>query len=358
MPLLVELPEAGIKLKNNFNKEILAEQMFSKTEVLGDFVSNGFSINDQFPATIDSDPVVKTFNNFTINEGHVVTPSVRCKGMYLFIEGDLIVNGILSMTARGAKAPGKFIGIDPYSGRIYFDSIDRFSARGLITLPNIGGAGANRVYVSSPGAIPDQHRRILGNPGEDSDLVCGGGGCGGAYSSHGGTIYSGAGTTGTSFSGGAGGGGAACINANGNGYSAAPDGGAGGPARLIGTVGGLVRGIGGGAGNNGGARYSSNGGGATAGLNGTGGLMILVVRGNIIFGPNGKIEAKGMNGGYGESGGGGGASGGGAIHLFSKSTDIDLSKIDVSGGIGGVGGGYSNGGNGGSGAKKLYRLIQ
>lgn len=66
----------------------------------GDFYTE---TNYSFPSTLDGDPVVKTFENFTIGPGAFVTVSNRCKGLYLNILGDCHIDGTLSMTARGAK---------------------------------------------------------------------------------------------------------------------------------------------------------------------------------------------------------------------------------------------------------------
>ena len=342
MPLLIELPNAGPKLRNNFSNQGFAESTFRKPDSLGDFNSNGFAINDQFPSTLDGDPVIRTFNNFTVNEGHIVTPINRCKGMYLFVNGDLTINGTLSMTARGANAPGKFIGIDPDREFIYFNEEDIFSQYKLPVIGKEGGLGR------------------LGSPGLDgTNGACGAGGGGNGLGNA--PTF---GASGTSFSGGSGGGGATSSQWGIKvGYNPEPDGGAGGASKY---VGGVNPGYGGGGAGNPGGTGNQNG------QNGTGGLMLLFVKGNIIFGPNGKIVSKGMNGGDGKPGienntynsGGGGASGGGAIHLFSKSTDIDISKIDVSGGLGGIST-YTdiqgritpiNGHRGGKGSVQLYRL--
>ena len=342
MSLLIELPDAGPKLRNKFSNQNFAESIFRKTTSLGNFNSNGFAVNDRFPSTLNGDPVVRTYDNFTINTGHTVTPVNRCKGMYLFIEGNLTINGILSMTARGANAPGKFIGIDPDREFVYFNEEDIFSQYKIPTIGKEGGLD------------------ILNLSGKFG--ACGAGGAGGDGSTTLTTSNIGA-TAGTSFSGGSGAGGFANNNTGTFvGYNPEPNGGAGGNGRYGG--GGNSGYGGGGAGNPGGIGYQS-------GQNGTGGLIILFVKGNIIFGPNGKIVSRGSNGGDGRPGlintthpgGGGGASGGGAIHLFSKSTDIDISKIDVSGGAGGVGFyndgkkiHYYYGQNGGNGSVKLYQI--
>ena len=56
----------------------------------------------------DGDPVIFFVNgDYTIPSGTTITPTNRCKGLYMFINGTLTNNGTISMTARGAHAEGK-----------------------------------------------------------------------------------------------------------------------------------------------------------------------------------------------------------------------------------------------------------
>lgn len=277
------------------------EQRFEFPKSLGDFISTGVINHDQFVSIQDGDPVVRTYDNFTIGKGHTVTPTNRCKGLYLNILGDLIVNGTLSMTARGAAAPGKFVGIHIGRRTIFFDATaDSWNpGQDLYVINKVGGLG-NR-------------------PGTGG--ACAGGGKGAAV----GIGVGGNGAAGTSFSGGSGGGGG-CGKQGGAGASNGGTGGAGG--NNIGATGAA-----GGAGNPGGAKAGVS----SVGSNGTGGLLILFVRGNIIIGPNGSIQSSGSNGGAGNSTSGkagahGGGSGGGAIHIFHKGTISGPNKITAPGG--------------------------
>jgi len=352
MPLLIELPDASTKMRDKFKWNLLAQTTFQKPESLGDFVSNGIVSHDQFDAVLDGDPVVRTYNNFMINSGHVVTTNQRCKGMYLFIEGDLTVNGVLSMTARGAKAPGKFVGMDYYNGLIHFDDTDIFSQYEIPRIHKAGGAGANRVSASSADGT---HSYKAGLPGNDSEDSCGGGGGGGVASSHGGTTQGAVGSAGTSFSGGPAGGGTIGLDMSGNGYAPGIEGGVGGNGRVfLPKTTTLVRGAGGGAGNPGGTKFSLNGGVSANGKLGTGGLMILIVRGNIIFGSVGQIEAKGSDGGNADFAAGGG-SGGGIVQIFSPHEISEPNKILTTGGIGGTAS-NAKGGNGGNGSCKIHKV--
>lgn len=48
--------------------------------------------NYLFESTLDGDPVVKTFNDFVISRGTSVTTTNRCKGLYLNILGNCIID--------------------------------------------------------------------------------------------------------------------------------------------------------------------------------------------------------------------------------------------------------------------------
>jgi hypothetical protein len=92
------------------------------------------------------------------------------------------------------------------------------------------------------------------------------------------------------------------------------------------------------------------------GAGGIGGGVIHICAKNIVFGPNGKIEAKGGNGGDGQAdntgiirGGGGGGGGGGLIVIVTDTkvlSPTDTSKFNVSGGNPGFGGDGKKGGDG------------
>ena len=65
--------------------------MFNVTSYLwpesgGDFF-NGIE-DYYFESEVDGGPVVRTFDNFTVGAGTVVTTSNRCRGLYLNILGD------------------------------------------------------------------------------------------------------------------------------------------------------------------------------------------------------------------------------------------------------------------------------
>lgn len=347
MRYVLKLDNAGNALENQFRQNIIdAESVFKFPSPTDSFMSVGITAVDEFDSELDGDPVIRSFRSMTIGEGHIVRPKNRCKGMYLYISGDLVVNGLLTMTARGAKAQGKYVGIDPKSLVVYHNPSDIFQGVCPDVIGPKGGPGGAATYNKSGTTTSDGYSQKYthGLPGING--ACGGGGSGISGASWGGSCYSGSGADGTSFSGGSGGGGVSIGRATGvNGGAAQPDGGAGGAAAASkgSTTTISARTAGGGAGNPGGAGAAVGGGSGGIGQSGTGGLLILVVKGSIIFGPNGRIESCGSLGGIdSRSIGQGGGSGGGAIHIFTSNPEnIDQSKISVAGG-----GPLSRGGNG------------
>ena len=121
-PLLVHYPEASVDVKGVYGSIFAPgyESVFEFPSSLGNFVSTGVASNDQFTSILDGAPVVRTYDNFTISEGHIVTTSQRCKGLYLNIRGDLIIDGTLSMTARGSKGAGKCVVLDKRATVVYY----------------------------------------------------------------------------------------------------------------------------------------------------------------------------------------------------------------------------------------------
>jgi hypothetical protein len=159
--------------------------------------------------------------------------------MYLNILGDLTVNGILSMTARGAKSPGKYVCINKQTRNIYYltklNASDNY--QNFVIIDSIGGRSHLATDTSG-----------IGFPGING--ACGGGSCGVIaenllISDH--CKYS-PGGNGTSFSGGSGGGSAAGATGSQT-FGGEPNGGAGGNG-VFGS--GASRTCGGGAGNPGG----------------------------------------------------------------------------------------------------------
>ena len=285
-------------------------------------------ISASFASTQDGVPVVKNFSSLFISRSVVLSPTNRCKGMLIFVDGDATISGSITMTARGASATGADASFSvlnpPYLGDYW--SAQLFPSSSYLS--RVFAVGANGgASASLPGSTGVNGRS-------------GGGGAGSNF----GTTPSSTGGNGTSFSGGAGGAGSgtspAIVGGNGS-----PIGGAGGN----GSGGGA-----GGAGNPGGS-----GGAVAAAGEGTGGLLILIVRGNLKIGPNGSITANGVSGGSASpsplgGGGGGGGSGGGIIYVYYGDTLTNNGTVVSSGGPRGSGG--NNAADGGAGTAIISKL--
>jgi hypothetical protein len=303
---------------------------------IGDF-SSSIQVSSSFSSSTDSDAVIKNFSSLFISESLLVSPINRCDGMLIFVDGDCVISGSLSMTAKGASGVGldaSFFPLNPPNLGYYWNDIV-FSSSYRSFVSSVGSAGN-----SNSASVTGSNGRSLQLLGSGSGYS-GGGASGGSGAA---PTFGGSGSAGTSFSGGSGGGGAGSGSAF-FGGNAALNGGAGGNAGSGG---------GGGAGNPGG---SPNGG------EGTGGLLILIVKGNLFIGPSGSIRSNGSNGGNAISsgGGGGGGSGGGIVYVYYGKTFTSSSSspaITVTGGIGGAGSGSGlRGGDGGTGSLIVSNLY-
>jgi hypothetical protein len=242
-------------------------------------------------STADSRMLVARYNgNLTINSGVTLTPQVRKRGMFMYVDGALTVNGTISMTARGAaNVPGDRILILTNSGTSY-------------EIPAVGGSA---------------------NGGVGTNGQTGGGG---GFSSTGTN-----GAAGTSYSGGAGGGGGSGTNGSING---GPGGNGGGSCYYGGTTGG-------GAGNPGGTATDAY----RTGGSGTGGLLIIYAK-SIVVSSTGSIQSNGSTGGrcylYCTCGSG---SGGGSVNVFYQNTYTNSGSVVAGGGAGGLESNYGGGGD-------------
>ena len=331
---------------SNRNKKISLENLFKFYQTTSSFTttvpgffffgdnrdgngnfSSSVQVSSSFTSTQDGDAVIKNFSSLFISESLLVSPTNRCKGMLIFVDGDCTISGSLSMTAKGANATGSdasFTPINPPNLGYYWNDI-------------VFPASTYRSYVFAVGSAGGGTTTSAGINGYSNlNGYSGGGGSGGGF----GGWPSGAGATGTSFSGGSGGGGSYSFS---TGTTAAGFGGSGGS------------GANGGAGNPGG---SPNGG------EGTGGLLILIVKGNLYIGPSGSIRSNGSNGGTAGSAnsGGGGGSGGGVMYIYYGKSFASSSvspSITTAGGIGGAGSGSGyKGGDGGSGSLVVANIYQ
>ncbi len=334
----------------------------------------------------DGDMYVAIYTSLTINAGHTITTDHRGRGLLIYVAGDCVINGTLSMDLKGAAAnPGDTAswgaaGSDGAVTNANGIQLGLITAGGTETLPaaTFAGSGtsavtavANQPAISSNGTIFGLAR--IGGAGGATKVDTGGysggnfgtagfssptthgagtGGGGGGGASFG---TGGAGGNGTCWSGGSGGGAGQGGYGGPYGTGGAGDnyGGAGGSAQSAGSAGGGTpgRGAAGGAGNPGanGSYY------ADTGPAGTGGVVYLVVKGNLsgsgVITADGNIGGKGCASGYTEHvQASSGATGGGAIFCLVGGADTFSGTRVADGPLGGQSPASSLGGNGGDGS--------
>ena len=325
-------------------------------------VKNSGNPIESYKGTIDSDGdmVVLQFENLTIDAGVTLTTKHPCKGLFIYVEKNCTIEGSVSMTCRGGNSDISGVHADGLQLPMYttggnetlYPAIFQGSGNDVINavanqpteatgnifsvakVGALGGPKANNPYYW---ANQGEHGVING-----TTLQTGGGSSGASHpgnSTSGWKTYSGAGAVGGCFSGGTGGGAISCNNygtGTGNAEDGLPNGGRGGRAASFNGQGGTAR-ISGGAGNPGGEGvYGGSMNNATDedktnwGGDGTGGLVWLVVGGNLKVGNQGTVEARGQ-GVQKETGG---PSGGGAVMtLYGKQLTMN-GFVRVDGGVG------------------------
>jgi hypothetical protein len=292
-----------------------------------------FAESNYFTSTEDARSAFIVWNgNCTINAGTVFKPVKRKLFTVLYINGNLTLNGEISMSQRGANHSG--------TG----------NSGGSVTAGNV------LIYSGTHGGVSNPQIPTAGGAG-GSDAVgttgTSGGTGGGGSGNNGegvGPSYGYAGAAGTSFTGGTGAAGQ-CCNTNSGAVAPVVSGGKGGSAQTN----SIADAVGGGAGNPGGER--NNGGySAGAGSDGTGGVLVIFVTGTISG--TGTITAAGANGGFANGSGNaytrpGGGSGGGSVTVLYGSDSSSITPT-ASGGAGGTSTGSVTGYAGGAGtARKL-----
>ena len=259
---------------------------------------SSFTASNWFSSTQDTRSAWILVNgNLTINSGITVIPSVRKLFTVVYVTGNLVVNGTISMTARGANHTGTGTSggyTAPVDIRIGTGSFG--SGGTAVTDPQIpatGGAGAAR-KVATTGTSSDDGW----NEGTAGTLGGTGGAGGGYLFSSPINSYAGKGGDGTCFSGGSGSGSCFKNNRTGdpiNSSDAEENGGAGTAGVGSTPVGG-----------------SGNPPGSLGGT-GTGGVIIVICEGALSG--SGSVTSAGVST---TSIGGvtGGASGGGSVNVL------------------------------------------
>jgi len=328
----------------------------------------------------DGDMVIKQYTNLTINSGHTMTVDDNCRGMLLYVNGDFVLNGTISMDGKGAHADPTAAGAsDNAAVNAAGLQLPMYTDSGSDTLASATFAGtgtavvaavANQPAISGNGTIfsvarvggaggavkTDTGGYAAGNVGTDGVssgttalALTGGGGSGAAHFAH-----SGAGGAGTCFSGGSAGGGSQgpFPGPYPTGNDGSSIGGAGGAGTATGSAHG-PQGAGGGAGQPGGSQ--AGGSGATSGSTGNGGVIWIIVKGNVSG--SGTITSDGTNGGQGANvnGPNGGGSGAGGCIILCAGTDSSSFTNGMAGGSGGTAHSYPHQVGGAGGAGGLVR---
>lgn len=316
------------------------------------------------------DMAVMNFKDLTIDANTTLTTDHPCRGLLIYVDGDLIVNGHLSMTGRGGNAnPTSAGGSDNAAVSATGLRIPMFTSGGSDSLAaaDFAGAGnaavaavANHPAISSNGTIFTVSQlggaggaALQGVPSGNGNagsagttggatISTGGGGSGSVTSGWPTTGTSGAGGQGGAFSAGAGGGHTQCRPGPCSASGAGNYGGAGGNT---GATGGSMTGYGGSGNLEGQGWFSESASKRPAqdGCRGVGGLMWIIVNGDVTIGSGGTIESTGC---MTEGNSYGGGSGGGAIFLLHSGTFTNNGSFDA-----GAGSTGSPGGNGGAGGK-------
>ena len=354
----------------NGNRTVPSQTSYTNyfgTGVEGDVtLSSSIQMSSSFTNEFNGDFFVKNFKNLTIPAGLTVTPLYPCRGLIIFCTGDFTIDGTLTMTTKGGGVRSRLFPSSSLSEG-YFDTLDISLYVNSSSLNGIGNSNAN--WARSGSVWFDRSKKEIpirgtasaagtvntgtgafgarsGGNGNAGVFCCGSGGGGGIFSTDTNSNFVGSsGGIGTIFAGGGGGGGMGTSPGGGGAATAAS---AiyeqGSPWTQTGTP----VSAGGGAGN-------PPGGGGVGGGNGefgTGGLLILIVKGNITINSAGIISNNGSSGGSGTCGGGG--SGGGRTIILYGGTYTNLGSVVANGGSGGSG--TAAGGSGGAGVITIRKI--
>ena len=315
----------------------------------GDLSTTG---NVTLTSTLDGERVVKHYNNLTVNVGHTLTVSNRCKGLILYVNGTLTLNGIIDMSTKGGNSIPTWSDIDKFAIRI-----TERKAPPHDTIVIVGYEYMSQSAMAK-NSLPYQMNSIYNStayyPGNNGAAAITSG-CGGDGGNGGQALIKGTGGNadalrcltlagfGNLYSGGAGAGGVSA-----KGYSVVSStvcfyaqsvvgfDGAGGNGSSVGDTF-----------NTGGGAGSPGGTGTYAGGTGKGGALIIICR---VLSGSGQMKSNGAAGGGASSSvAGGGGSGGGPITLLWGAVSSWTGSAVASGGAGGTSTSGCPGGAGGAG---------
>lgn len=273
----------------------------------GNVTVSSYSNGDFFTSTADSRVAcIHVTGNLTINSGQTFIPSVRKPGAYIYVGGNLVLNGEISMKARGANHSSSGSNLTAVPIRIIDGTHGSYSDP---TIPAVGGTGGSSTSSGGGG-----NAQATSSVQSMVNFGTGGGQHGIAFAERTAAV-AGAGSNGTCFTGGSGGG--SVRGASYGGVSA------GGAAQDRGGKGGDSRcnyyatngSAGNPSGNNSSCQYSSSSGSN----NGTGGVIVIFVRGTVSG--SGVIDVRGQLPWSQGSGGGRGTGQGSAAGMIAVFCD-------------------------------------
>jgi hypothetical protein len=309
---------------NNLSINGEIQYSFEYSKRIGATTYNNNNILQFFTTTADTrSSWVIIDGNFTVNTAQLFRPPVRKLFTVLYVKGNLINNGIITMSARGANHSN----LEPHD--IYIGNSNRLDTLSNIYIPAIGGNGG----AGFTGPVSGFNFR---NGSNGTNGGTGGGSTGNVLSNNF-NFEMGSGAAGTAYSGGAASGG--ILNYSNVMISTQPassNGGKGSDGARNGTGPGIA---GGGAGN-------------PIGLNTDGGIILSGTGGTLIIIVEGQISG---NGSFTSDGEGvlavtarGGASGAGSVTVLYNSLAPSFSfNSSVLGG---------NSGRGGNGSFRVFPL--
>ena len=150
--------KSGILLSSSFTRHTPGLYYFGdnrngRLNLTGSIATVRTFVSRSFVSTQDGPPVIKNFSSLFISRSVVLSPTRRCRGMLIFVDGDATISGSLRMTGRGASAVGtdaSFTTINPpYLGDYWstqlFPSasyLNRVFAAGAAGAPTPAGGAA------------------------------------------------------------------------------------------------------------------------------------------------------------------------------------------------------------------------
>lgn len=298
------------------------------TVKIGNQTVSSYNNTDWFTSVEDTRiACIHVKGNLTIDAGQTFIPSQRKLGTYIYVSGDLILNGEISMRQRGANHSGS----GNSAGSVTKTDIRLINGtHGSYTNPTIPSTGmVGGARGQSPSGANQNYSSNMNT--SITAFATGGGQHGIAFSEYT-WAQGGKGGDGTSFGGGSGGGSARGAGNNGVNLTGA------GNATENGGPGGngthTTYGCSGSAGNPGG---SGTGNGAT-GNSGTGGVVVIFVEGTVSGSGNISVRGEGLRSSGASGSGPGQGSAAGMIAVFCNTNSSSVALYRENGGLFDAGG--------------------